>query len=360
MMPASRNHFLDALRGIAALLVLATHLQSSVIGFYPSGWLAFHPQAAAVLEHGAIGVDVFFLISGFIVFLAARRVMYAGHGVRIFLLKRFVRIFLPYWPLALILGAAYALLPGFSASTDPIQINWIKSLTLIPGGGGAYSLPVAWTLSYELFFYLLLGLSLAFKNSVWRLGLIAAPSLSALLMYSVGAGIAFGKATDPLMLLASPYQFEFLLGCGVALLAAQRWHLATTLRSHRFVVSALLGAGALLLLFPFPFSLVYRFLLLLVLAALILLSTVRDFEGLPGLSVFAWVGGISYSLYLIHNPLQSLAIRLAVHFALPELAASVLLVLVPLLAAIVYFQIVETWSLRLMNRGAAYLNPYSV
>jgi hypothetical protein len=355
-MPASRNHFLDALRGIAALLVLATHLQLSVIGFYPSGYLASHPQAAAVLEHGAIGVDVFFLISGFIVFLAARRVINAGHGVRIFLLKRFVRIFLPYWPLALILGAAYALLPGFSAATDPIQVNWIKSLTLIPGGGD-YSLPVAWTLSFELFFYLLLGLSLAFKNSVWRLGLIAAPSLSVLLMYAVGAGIAFGQATDPLMLLASPYQFEFLLGCGVALLAAQRWHLATTLRSHRFVVSALLGAGALLLLFPFPFSLVYRFLLLLVLAALILLSTVRDFEGLPGLRAFAWVGGISYSLYLIHNPIQSLAIRLAVRLALPELMAVVLLVLVPLVAATVYFKTVESWSLSLMHRSAEFFKP---
>lgn len=37
MLPASRNHFLDALRGIAALLVLATHLQSSVTGFSPLG-----------------------------------------------------------------------------------------------------------------------------------------------------------------------------------------------------------------------------------------------------------------------------------------------------------------------------------
>lgn len=182
----------------------------------------------------------------------------------------------------------------------------------------------------------------------------------AFLMSALGSGIAFGQATDPLMFLASPYQFEFLLGCRVALLAAQRWHLATTLRNDRIVVAALLGVGAVLLLLPFPFSLVYRFLLLFVLASLILLSAVRDLEGLPGLSVFAWVGGISYSLYLIHNPLQSLAIRLAVHFALPELAAGVLLVLVPLLAAIVYFQIVETWSLRLMNRGAAYLNPYSV
>ena len=94
-----RNHFLDALRGIAALLVLATHLQSSITGFYPDGWLASHPAAVATLEHGSIGVDVFFLISGFIVYLAARRVIHAGKGVRLFLLKRFLRIFLPYWPI---------------------------------------------------------------------------------------------------------------------------------------------------------------------------------------------------------------------------------------------------------------------
>jgi peptidoglycan/LPS O-acetylase OafA/YrhL len=96
----ARNHFLDALRGIAALLVLATHLQSSITGFYP----------------------------------AARRVIHAGKGVRLFLLKRFLRIFLPYWPIALALAAAYALLPGLSAAADPIQVNWLKSLTLIPGG----------------------------------------------------------------------------------------------------------------------------------------------------------------------------------------------------------------------------------
>lgn len=106
---------------------------------------------AAVLEHGAIGVDVFFLISGFIVFLAARRVIQAGRGIRIFLFKRFTRILLPYWPLALALAIAYALLPGLSAAADPIKVNWLKSLTLISAGGD-YSLSVAWTLSFELFF----------------------------------------------------------------------------------------------------------------------------------------------------------------------------------------------------------------
>lgn len=42
--------------------------------------------------------------------------IHASRGVRIFLIKRFLRIFLPYWPIALVLGAAYTLLPGLSAA----------------------------------------------------------------------------------------------------------------------------------------------------------------------------------------------------------------------------------------------------
>lgn len=115
--------------------MLLHHLQQSIAGFYPTGWLVVHPNVKRLLDHGSIGVDVFFLISGFIVFLAAQRVIHARKGVRLFLIKRFLRIFLPYWPIALVLAAAYALLPILSAAADPIQVNWLKSITLIPGGG---------------------------------------------------------------------------------------------------------------------------------------------------------------------------------------------------------------------------------
>lgn len=353
----ARNHFLDALRGIAALLVLATHLQSSITGFYPSGWLASHPAAASTLSHGAIGVDVFFLISGFIVFLAARRVIHAGKGVRLFLLKRFLRIFLPYWPIALILAAAYALLPGLSAAADPIQVNWLKSLTLIPGGGD-YSLSVAWTLSFELFFYLLLGLSLALRGPTWRWGLILIPSVLALVRVAALRSLEFGQATTPLTLLANPYQWEFLLGCAVAVLAGSHlpW-LATCRRRGVFLVGLLLLAG-LLLLWPFAVTFTYRLALLLVLSVLILLSSVIDIE-FPGLRALAWVGGISYSLYLIHNPLQSLVIRLALRLGQTEAVAALLLVLVPLLAAVFYYRTFETWSLQLIQRASLRLQPTS-
>jgi exopolysaccharide production protein ExoZ len=348
-----RNHVLDALRGIAALLVLATHLQSSITGFYPGGWLASHPVAVATLEHSAIGVDVFFLISGFIVYLAARWVIHAGKGVRLFLLKRFLRIFMPYWPIALALAAAYMLLPGLSSAADPIQVNWIKSLTLIPGGGD-YSLSVAWTLSFELFFYVLLVLSLAFRRPALRWGLILIPSVLALIWVSAMRRVEFGQANTPLTLLANPYQWEFLLGCGVAVLAGSHLPWTASLRRRGFLLVGLLLLAGLLLFWPFAVTFTYRLALLLVLSVLILLSTLIDVQ-FPGLSALAWVGGISYSLYLVHNPMQSLVIRLALPFGQQEAVAALLLVLVPLLVAVFYFRSFETWSLQLIERASARL-----
>jgi peptidoglycan/LPS O-acetylase OafA/YrhL len=82
----------------------------------------------------------------------------------------------------------------------------------------------------------------------------------------------------------------------------------------------------------------------------ILLSNVREVQ-FPGLRALAWVGSISYSLYLIHNPLQSLVIRLALHLGQPEVVAALLLLLVPILAAVGYFHTLESWSLELMQRA---------
>lgn len=213
---------------------------------------------------------------------------------------------------------------------------------------------MAWTLSFELFFYVLLGLSLAFRRPAWRWSLILIPSVLALLRVAALRSVEFGQATTPLTLLANPYQWEFLLGCAVAVLT--RYHLpwlASFRRRGFFLVSLLLLAG-LLLLWPFAVTFTYRLALLLVLSVLILLSSVIDVQ-FPGVRTLAWVGGISYSLYLIHNPLQSLVIRLALRMGQTEAVAALLLVLVPVLAAVFYFRTFETWSLQLIQRASARL-----
>ncbi len=175
---------------------------------------------------------------------------------------------------------------------------------------------------------------------------------------AVVRSVEFGQANSVLTLLANPYQWEFLLGCGVAVLAGSCIPALIALRRHQLCLQGLLLLAGVLLLWPFQSTIVYRLALLAVLALLILLSSVRDLQ-FPCLHALAWVGGIPYSLYLIHNPLQSLVIRLALRFGLSEHVAAGLLVLVPLLAAVTYFRTFETWSLQLMQRASLRLQRAS-
>ena len=168
--------------------------------------------------------------------------------------------------------------------------------------------------------------------------------------------VEFGKATTLFTLLANPYQWEFLLGCAVAVLA--RSHLAwlASFRRRGFFLVGLLLLAGFLLFWPFAVTFTYRLALLLVLSVLILLSNEIDIQ-FPGLRALSWVGVISYSLYLIHNPMQSLVIRLALRLGQSEAVAALLLVLVPLLAAVFYFRTFETWSLQLIQRVSPRCRP---
>jgi peptidoglycan/LPS O-acetylase OafA/YrhL len=76
-------------------------------------------------------------------------------------------------------------------------------------------------------------------------------------------------------------------------------------------------------------------------------SSVRDhfLDALRGIAALLVLAN------LIHNPLQSLVIRLALHLGQPEVVAALLLLLVPILAAVGYFHTLESWSLQLMQRA---------
>lgn len=216
---------------------------------------------------------------------------------------------------------------------------------------------MAWTLSFEIFFYGLLVLSLTVRHPFWYWGLFLVPSLLALFRCASIGSVNFAEATSPFMLLASPYQWEFLLGSSVAVLTSRPLPWLAALQSSRFLKIGLLLLAGVLLLWPFASTFSYRVLLLLVLAILILLSAEGAVQ-FPGLRPLAWLGGISYSLYLVHNPLQSLVIRVALRLEQPEGVAAVLLVLVPLFGAFAYFRIVERWSLSLMQRAALALQGH--
>lgn len=88
---------LQVFRGLAALAVVAHHAVLSTGAFVD----ALPPQVEAILGMGYLGVDFFFVLSGFIIMYAHMGDERTGPAVRRYTFKRLARVFLPYLPLAL-------------------------------------------------------------------------------------------------------------------------------------------------------------------------------------------------------------------------------------------------------------------
>ena len=138
---------LQVFRGLAALAVVAHHAVLSTDAF-----VGKVPEVLAqILLMGYLGVDFFFVLSGFIIMYAHFADEGTGPAVRRYAFKRLVRIFPAYLPISLALIFLYAALPGFSGATDR-DYSLLSSLLLLPADGPP-ALSVAWTLVHELMFY---------------------------------------------------------------------------------------------------------------------------------------------------------------------------------------------------------------
>lgn len=146
---------LQLLRGIAATLVAAFHLWAAAVAAAPDGQA---PWPLGWVQGGEAGVDLFFVLSGFIIaYVSATRI---GDGPVAFLRARFWRIYPPYWAvlgLMWLIGLAawLGLGDGGMLPDGPGQI--LTSVLLLPLPG--HSLRVAWTLAVEVLFYLVFALS---------------------------------------------------------------------------------------------------------------------------------------------------------------------------------------------------------
>lgn len=157
-MKETKNRFepLDALRGIAALIVVLFHYTAQYRNFYGH---AFSEQLD--FKYGHYGVPLFFIISGFVIFMTVNKVKSTPE----FIYKRFIRLYPTFWICMIItfLGVNYwGLLPKFFTTWKDALFNLIMFYRLIPGikdVDGAY-----WSLLPELKFYFLIVLLLFFKQ----------------------------------------------------------------------------------------------------------------------------------------------------------------------------------------------------
>lgn len=141
-----RFETLQAVRAIAALGVLlhhAGHAADKYGGAMP---------LIGLTNLGRAGVDLFFVLSGFIILHAT-----VGRGLswKTFALARFRRIYLPYWPAGLLVAV---MVFGSASSGSTIWRTLAASVTLLPVGEPA--LNVAWTLQHEVVFYVFVAIGI--------------------------------------------------------------------------------------------------------------------------------------------------------------------------------------------------------
>lgn len=194
---------IQALRAIAAYMVVFVHLPT--VG----GWANAEPLGA--------GVDIFFVISGFIMAFTTQ----GGGAPGDFLARRAARIAPLYWILTLVAFAVALTAPGAGARLGELAGELVRSLAFIPyarADGIVHPLlSVGWTLNYEMFFYLAFGLLLAVGSPLRR-----ALALTALFAALVAAGLVLAPTGTAGRFYTDPIILEFVLGVWVhALYRAQ-------------------------------------------------------------------------------------------------------------------------------------------
>lgn len=272
------------LRFFAAALVTFHHSSEFLAEKFPG----VMPRPVLYLTgFGASGVHIFFVISGFVMVFTSL----SGEHLKpsVFLAKRFIRIFPIYW----ICAALYILYGDTIDARNVYQAQrLIGSLLLLPSDASLI-IGQAWSLSYELYFYVCFAAILKLRP---RIGLILLTSVFLLC-------IAFRSTlslSNPLVALAtSPLLIEFLAGAWIGYIAIS----GCKIDPVTSVVLIILGVIGFIIGIVLGYDRVPFFITWGLPSALLVGGFV--FAEIGGMSIksvaaISFLGDSSYSLYLIH------------------------------------------------------------
>lgn len=289
---------LQILRFVAAALVLISHVQHEALKGRFLNLDGYHPWSAIFF---AGGVDIFFVISGFIMYTISRNDFGEPAAAKYFLLRRLIRVGPPYWIFTTAMIFAAYIFTAHVTHSELDAGHVIASYFFLPYQnpyGGPYPvLMLGWTLNYEAYFYLVFAAALLFPR---KIGL-------ALLLLVIGGMAAFGMAgmidTMPFSYWSDPIVIEFLFGIGLAMLRAGG------VRLPRGVGAALiaLGFGAMWLLMQQEIAGNYWHLRALwmggpalLICGGVVLAAERGGQPSVGRRRLVLLGDASYSIYLSH------------------------------------------------------------
>lgn len=284
---------IQALRGLAVLGVVLFHTLAIERKYAGDSWLP------GFFGFGELGVDLFFVISGFImVTITHSRFAGAGDFAR-FLYSRVTRIYPTYWFYFFLLLPVVLVRPEWVNASQGHQVDIISSFLLLP----SEQLPillVAWSLIHELWFYLVFALlllvvsrqRLLFALLLWALVVAAANVLANPMTLSPGLRIAL-----------HPLTLEFIFGALAAL--AVRAGFGTAMRPALLRLGGLVAICAAVLAYlsgyPKDHLLIRALLFGSSYAAILLCCVALERRGaLAAPRFLRWLGDASYTVYLSH------------------------------------------------------------
>lgn len=336
---------IQALRGIAVLCVVFFHLLfiESKYGGRETvlpGWLGF----------GMFGVDLFFVISGFVMATVTRGKFQSLKQSLRFLYHRISRIYPLYWVYTTLAFTVFLIIPSWVNSSQGNQVNIPASYLLLPDN----LLPlvqVGWTLIHEMYFYLVFFLLLLFLPERFL--------VTGIFLWGIVITI-FGSSTGNAYynVVFHPLTWEFLAGC----LLAVHYHNGKSVKANGRILALIAAAGLTVSILGFAslgaqperWMRLFYYGIPAVVIVFCLVHAERNEYILP-----RWLiqtGDASYSIYLSHlftiNVVGRLWSLIAAAPVLDNIIALPVIFTFALAAGFVSYQYIETPLLKLTRRLA--------
>ena len=302
---SSNNQLLvnvQLLRFVGALLVVLYHV-----------WEGPHQQMGmnipffhAISLFGFAGVDMLFVISGFIIYFTTAKPESATIPT-VFIYQRLVRVYLGYWPFYVIATLAFLL----TSTARIAEVNFFSSFFLLPDKTGATLINACWTLAFELYFYGLFFLLLFTRKRIQIISIM----FIAIIAFNVYAAYAWQAYTWKgyknlgayERFFTAPWMLEFFVGCFAAHAVRKDWQggtfLALAAGLSCFLIAIFLNVYFLDGKIAKFFNHHYRLTLFGGGTALLIYGLVNlEKRGLVFFPAFSLLfGGATYSLYLCHT-----------------------------------------------------------
>ena len=292
-------HFVQVLRATAAMLVVASHVIHYIA--LKNDVDLFYRNIAGFT--GAFGVDLFFVISGFIMIYTSKNLFQVKGGALKFASRRILRIVPLYWLatfVAMLLVAMHQFPSPAEIATSFLFIPFVND----PGQPLRPILGVGWTLNLEMFFYALFAAALLFRRLPGTYLLIA----------TMTSLVALGTLLKPLSdrtepetaatFLTSPILLLFAAGVVLGLLIDHPRRSTIRFPAAGYASLALTALAVVLFMtqvdrwpIPLGWQLLFWGLAVAIIALAVVAPVPKDSAALRGLE---FLGDASYSIYLFH------------------------------------------------------------